>query len=324
MGLKPTVISTLDAMLSCLPPERNHHTVFASNATLTFRRNGISDRTIRRHVGILQDAGLLVRRDSPNKKRYTRRNTSENKALRFGFDLAPLFQRLQKIAALAADATREREQIDYVRTKIRAQANDILRLNPTHPEAIQALRLLRRKLVLTEYHKLLNHLVSDTSGSALAAEHELLEPSSVSANDSQNVRHHHKSNKELIEKEETTDTDKISDETQEPALSIGEILSACPQASEFLTNPINDMQDIVTHARCLAPMMGIDERTYQLAQDRLGRAGAAITVWGMMQLYHRIHSVGAYFRSITSGKKCSGFSPERFIRRLACTTEACV
>ena len=87
LGLSASVIATLDAMLSCLAPKRNHHTVFASNATLTFRRNGISERTIRRHAATLQELGLLVRRDSPNRKRYTKHSRNEGKALRFGFDL---------------------------------------------------------------------------------------------------------------------------------------------------------------------------------------------------------------------------------------------
>ena len=122
LGLSASVISTLDAMLSCLAPKRNHHTVFASNATLTFRRNGISDRTIRRHAATLQEIGLLVRRDSPNRKRFTKHSSHEGKALRFGFDLSPLFARLHEIAAMAAEVLREREQIDYLRAKIRAAA----------------------------------------------------------------------------------------------------------------------------------------------------------------------------------------------------------
>ena len=100
LGLSASVISTLDAMLSCLAPKRNHHTVFASNATLTFRRNGISDRTIRRHAAILQEIGLLVRHDSPNRKRFTKHSVLGGKALRFGFDLSPLFERLHEIASM--------------------------------------------------------------------------------------------------------------------------------------------------------------------------------------------------------------------------------
>ena len=148
LGLSASVISTLDAMLSCLAPKRNHHTVFASNATLTFRRNGISDRTIRRHAAALQEIGLIIRRDSPNRKRFTKHNSLEGKVLRFGFDLSPLFSRLHEIAAMAAEVLREKEQIDYLRAKIRSAANQSLQSNTNDVIALSTLRILRRKLTL--------------------------------------------------------------------------------------------------------------------------------------------------------------------------------
>ncbi len=74
--------------------------------------------------------GLLARRDSPNRKRFTKHNSHEGKALRFGFDLSPLFERLHEIAAIAAEVLKEHEQIDYLRTKIRAAANASLTKNP--------------------------------------------------------------------------------------------------------------------------------------------------------------------------------------------------
>jgi replication initiation protein RepC len=40
-------------------------------------------------------------------------------------------------------------------------------------------------------------------------------------------------------------------------------------------------------------------------------------VWAIMQFHDKIKAVGAYFRSITTGSKSEGFSPEKLIRRLA-------
>ena len=97
LGLGAPVAATLDALLSFLPPKRRHHTVFASNATLSARRHGVTDRTLRRHITALIDAGLLIRRDSPNRKRYMRIDTSAQVALRFGLDLSPLFQRFPEL-----------------------------------------------------------------------------------------------------------------------------------------------------------------------------------------------------------------------------------
>jgi replication initiation protein RepC len=306
LGLTPPVIATLDAMISCLPPKRAHHTVFASNATLTFRRNGISDRTIRRHVVILQDAALLTRHDSPNRKRFTKTNSAAGTVLRFGFDLSPLYTALPRIAALAAEIAAEQEQIAYLRTKIRAMANDLLLADPAHPDATQALRLLRRKLTLDACKALAETL----STAPLPAEQTDLEPQQMSAPDSQNVRHHQNSNKELIDKE-------TPPQKKQTPFHLSELLDACPEASQFAMNRITSFADVIAHARTLAPMIGIDLNTYEAASNRIGPLGAATTIWAMMQFHERIKQAGAYFRAITLGAKSDGFDPIALIRQLA-------
>ena len=308
LGLSASVIATLDAMLSCLAPKRVHHTVFASNATLTFRRNGISDRTLRRHAAALQEAGLLVRNDSPNGKRFTKHSALEGKALRFGFDLTPLFQRLQEIAALAAEALRVREHISYLRTKIRAIANAQRDKNPDDPTITETFRVLRRKLSVEDCENLLNELPQ------MPVEGESTELGTppvthkMTASDGQNVRHHHKSNKEPNDKEGLEPSSE---------LTVPEILNACPEAVVFALKEITTPQDVIEHARTLAPMIGITNTSYETAHRRLGPMKAAATVWAVMQLHDQIKSVGAYFHSITAGSKSAGFSPECLIRRLA-------
>ena len=313
IGLTPPVIATLDAMISCLPPKRSHHTVFASNATLTFRRNGISDRTIRRHVLVLQEAGLLTRHDSPNRKRFTKTNRQSGTKLRFGFDLSPLYEQLPQIAALAADATAQQEQIAYIKTKIRAVSNELLSQDPSHPEGTQALRLLRRKLTLEACENLLAELET----TPLPAEHTDTETIKMSAADSQNVRHHHNSSKEHIDKEEALTT------SAQLPLSVAKLLASCPEAGQYALRKIESFADVIAHARSLAPMIGIDNRTYQTAQDRIGPLATATTIWAMMQFYDRIKKAGAYFRALTVGSKSAGFDPVQLIRQLASSHDAC-
>lgn len=61
---------------------------------------------MRRHLARLVEAGLLMRRDSPNGKRYVRKHGEERVA--FGFDLSPLYRRSAEIAR-AAEAVCEAE-----------------------------------------------------------------------------------------------------------------------------------------------------------------------------------------------------------------------
>jgi len=317
LGLSASVISTLDAMLSCLAPKRNHHTVFASNATLTFRRNGISDRTIRRHAATLQELGLLVRRDSPNRKRYTKHSRNEGKALRFGFDLSPLFTHLHEIAAMAAEVLREKEQINYLRSKIRAAANYSLQSDPSNGTSIETIRVLRRKLTLQDCQQLLEQqLISNVEAEA---EDDLSTNSTttMTASNGQFVRHHHKSNKEHIDKESHPIKKEPPIITEDDPITVQELLSACPEAAQFSLKKIETPHDVIAHARTLAPMIGINTQSYDAAQERLGSLRTAATVWAIMQFHEKLKAVGAYFRSITTGSKSAGFSPEKLVRRLA-------
>lgn len=317
IGLSASVLATLDAMLSCLPPKRSHHTVFASNATLTFRRNGISDRTLRRHAAILQEAGLLIRHDSPNGKRFSRHNSREGKTLRFGFDLSPLFGRLQEIAALAAEALRRQEEIAYLRCKIRAAASALLDIDPEHPQALGARRALRRNLTLPQCQDLLNALQGDTVQAEGSCDEEVAQTTIMAASNGQNVRHHHKSKKENIDKGiEQLPVDTITAEDTSD-ISINELVTACPEAAQFSLRKIETAQDVIAHARTLAPMIGIDGRTYDAAENRLGVLGSALTIWAVMQFHDRVRSMGAYFRTITTGAKSEGFNPVRLIRQLS-------
>ena len=317
LGLSASVISTLDAMLSCLAPKRNHHIVFASNATLTFRRNGISDRTIRRHAATLQEIGLLVRHDSPNRKRYTKHSSNEGKALRFGFDLSPLFTHLHEIAAMAAEVLREKEQINYLRAKIRAAANQSLHIDPSNVTAIDTIRILRRKLTLHDCHQLLERQLITKVEAESEDDLSTISTTKMADSNGQIVRHLHRSNKELIDKEGSSLKKEPPILIEDDPITVQELLSACPEAAQFSLRKIETPHDVIAHARTLAPMIGINTQSYDAAQERLGSLRTAATVWAIMQFHEKIKAVGAYFRSITTGSKSAGFSPEKLVRRLA-------
>ena len=47
--------------------------VWPSNEQLAARANGMPATTLRRHIAVLVDCGLVIRRDSPNGKRFARK-----------------------------------------------------------------------------------------------------------------------------------------------------------------------------------------------------------------------------------------------------------
>jgi len=312
LGLGAPVLTTLDAMLSCLAPTRSHHTVFASNATLAFRLNGVSDRTIRRHAAVLQEAGLLARHDSPNGKRYSKHNRHAGTTLRFGFDMGPLFAQLSEIAKVAANVAAENERIAYVRCKIRSAAQQILQSAPNSRAANDTLKMLRRKLSLAECEALLDQQMVHKIPAEGYGDDDTT-PSKLTANDSQFVRHHHKSNKDNTKLE----SGQTAEEGLYEKLEVIELLEACPEAAAFSLRKIDTDAEVIAHARTLAPMIGINSTLFETAHRLMGGIKAAATIWALVQLHGKIHSAGAYFRVLTTGAKSAGFSPERLVRRLA-------
>lgn len=314
LGLKAPIIATLDALLSCLPPKRSHNFVFASNATIAFKRNGISDRTIRRHVAQLAEAGLLARSDSPNRKRFSKSDRSTGSVLRFGFDLSPLFKSYDQICAMAEDCAKQASHISFLRTKVRCAIARTMELDGLSIDAENALRALRRKLTAEELYCILDDLVSVEENQGMDCGAKMSIEAEMSATDGQNVRHHHNSKKELIDSD-------VAEKSEDPHLqhhqiSIGSLVGACKEAASYLQRPAESLSDVIGHARTLAPMMGIDSTTYRAAEDRLGELRTAITVWGLLQMQGKIRQLGAYFRAITTGKRSAAFDPWAMINTL--------
>jgi replication initiation protein RepC len=77
VGIGDRSLAVLAGLLSFYPDnelsEENGLIVFPSNKQLSLRAHGMADTTLRRHLSALLDCGLILRRDSPNGKRYARK-----------------------------------------------------------------------------------------------------------------------------------------------------------------------------------------------------------------------------------------------------------
>ncbi len=108
-GLSDRTIAVLEALVSCHAGKRidpaRPQIVFPSNRELSLRTRGMADATLRRHLASLIEAGLLLRRDSPNGKRYRRRDLEQGDEA-FGFDLSPFALSADVIQAAAGGGAR--------------------------------------------------------------------------------------------------------------------------------------------------------------------------------------------------------------------------
>ncbi len=96
LAVSERALAVLDALLTFHPETvlaGEDLVVFPSNRQLSLRAHGMAPATLRRHLAVLVDAGLIVRRDSPNGKRYARKDGAGEIEIAFGFDLSPLVAR---------------------------------------------------------------------------------------------------------------------------------------------------------------------------------------------------------------------------------------
>ncbi len=314
LALSPSVVATVDALLSCLPPKRDHDIVFASNATLVMRRNGISDRSLRRHLADLVSAGLLVRIDSPNGKRYSKRDPQVGSVIRFGLDLSPLFLAFGRMQAIAQTQAIEAQRADYLRTRLRLMIRSVTVDREECPLVAEAERALRRKLTSRDLENWIKLLSTTSTVEGITPFETTVDDTMVSASNGQIVRHQQKSEEELNDKASSQATTHTSTTAQN--ITLDDLAVACPQASGFLLEKLRSPWDVIAHAKRLAPMIGIDITCYDAAEARHGAFGTALTIWGMLESLDRVQRPGAYFRSITTGKRSSTFDPWILIDRL--------
>ena len=88
IGVSERALAVLDALLSFHPETTlsgEGLIVFPSNQQLALRAHGMAPATLRRHLAALVDCGLVIRRDSPNGKRFARkgRGGTDRNGVRF-------------------------------------------------------------------------------------------------------------------------------------------------------------------------------------------------------------------------------------------------
>lgn len=144
LGISERSLTALEALLSFHPETTlsgDGRSYFRPTTPSCCERRGRSGSTLRRHMAALIEAGLVIRRDSPNGKRYARRAGGGEIDTAFGFDLSPLVARADEIAAAAEAASGERRLVDAARER----ASVCL---ATHCETPQ--RSLLRRLIAAE------------------------------------------------------------------------------------------------------------------------------------------------------------------------------
>ena len=339
-GVSERDLTVLQGLLSFFPDDalggNAEMVVFPSNKAICERLNGMPCSTMRRHLGRLVDAGLLVRRDSPNGKRYVRKYGDERVA--FGFDLSPLYCRSEEIGR-AAEAVREaenrvrrlREVVSLMRRDLAALAEFGEQMQPSlglwdqlRDTAALTARALRRKLRLgdlEQYREALEALLDQARNVIDGPETEEMITSDVRIE-----RHHHNSDKESLESErglekgkkaggvpdDPTGTPETSvedlDRRPKPKIPLHLVTTSCPSLKTFYDGEVRHWHQLFDAACHIRPAMGISSSVWEEAQRCMGPEQASIVVVAMLERFADIRSPGGYLRALSAKAAAGEFS----------------
>src|SRR5580698_11270621 len=130
LGLPDRSLTVLEALLTFHPETvltGDDLIVFPSNDRLALRAKGMAPTTMRRQLALLVDAGVIIRRDSPNGKRFARKTAGGSIRQAFGFDLAPIVARAAEFKNLAEEVQADRCALQYSRERISLARRDIVK-----------------------------------------------------------------------------------------------------------------------------------------------------------------------------------------------------
>jgi replication initiation protein RepC len=306
--------------------------VWPSNEKLTERTNGMPATTLRRHIAVLVDCGLIIRRDSPNGKRFARKGRGGEIEQAYGFDLSPIVARADEFVELAEAVKAEKRAFQVARERLTLIRRDIVKLIETGIEESvpgnwgrvqQAYQAIVSRIPRTAPRQLLDDVYIDLH--ALCAEiREVLESfaktQNPDANESHNGAHIQNSNPQPIseskngsgDKEEAgtsaADTDNVRS-LPKRELPLGIVLDACPNLRGLAQgDDIRHWRDFLAAAELARPMLGISPSAWREARDVMGEQHAAITLAAIFQRTEQINNAGGYLRNLTDRARDGKFS----------------
>lgn len=336
LGASDRSLAILNALLTFHP-----ETIFAGNAELVVwpsneqlaaRANGMPATTLRRHITVLVDCGLVIRRDSPNGKRFARKGRNGEIEQAYGFDLSPIVARAEEFRDMAEAIQAEKKAFRVAKERLTLLRRDIVKLIDVGIEERvrgnwariqQAYQAIIGRLPRSAPRQLVDDICIDLH--ALYTEiRDALESFAktqiLDANESHSGRHKQNSKPDSISESEYGIRNKegaggvveeIDNVRSLPKreLPLGIVLDACPGVRELAQGgEIRHWRDFLAATELARPMLGISPSAWREACDVLGEQHAAITLAAIYQRADQIGSAGGYLRSLTDRAREGKFS----------------
>lgn len=322
IGLKPADVMLLDTFGAFTMPQDwekgRRAIIWPSNACL-IEQTGFSLSALKRHARRLAEAGLITFRDSPNGKRWGRRDRDGHITEAYGFDLSPLAARAGEFEMLFTEVQAERQlyaqlkrQITIARRNIRARLEILpAELTEDISPRFQALlaQLPRRKtnsaILKTLLHgfEALQREIGDTEKKQ-TDNNVPVDNSCLHQEDApQKTR---KPNPWTHKNEPHIQTTKELESVKEPEpVRLGSIINTCTEFNRItvdLGGRLQDWNDLHRTASRVRPMIGVQEHSWLKAQRRLGTRMAAAAMALVFEKFSagKIRSPGAYLQALVN------------------------
>jgi replication initiation protein RepC len=346
LGIKDRAITVLSALMSFHPDNTldagKNLIVFPANKTLCTRANGISESTMRRHLSTLIDANLIIRKASPNGKRYPRKDRDGTIKEAYGFDLTPLVSRAAEFAYLATRSREEKQEIKEQRDKIHIHQRDIreifdLVMRECIPgewkalmDEFEPLSKPLKRIELIENLAALEGLLMGLNAKANNLLKLISFASNMTANDAQNERHI-EINKQIIfeseilpAEEDFADTnvelDQIiqfpSSSQSEKPITLETVIAACPKIKEIHPENIKTFEDMINIGHYLQTILGVHLNLIWEAYKIYHPAAVATILAIIYEKGTDIRNPGAYFRTLLKQGLTGQFSINKNIASL--------
>ncbi len=334
LGIQSNSLAVLDALLSFYPDNELRQDdsliVFPSNVQLTLRAHGMAGATLRRHIAVLVNAGLIVRRDSANGKRYARKDATGEIENAFGFDLSPLLARCEELALLAQQVTAERAMLRKAKESLTICRRDVRKLITAAMEEAaegdwQTIEGMYVALVSTIPRVPTLPVIQSVLEEMQMLQSEILKqlyPFDNSKNTGTNAahteRHIQNSKPESLnelepcsEKEQEAKPSVYREPTSQPikAFPLGMVLKACPAIVDYGPGgTVDSWRDLMAAAVVVRSVLGVSPTAYQDACDVMGPENAAATMACILERANFINSAGGYLRDLTRRTERGEFS----------------
>jgi replication initiation protein RepC len=334
LGLHDRSLAVLDALLSFYPENELRQdaqlVVFPSNIQLSIRAHGIAGATLRRHLALLVEAGLIVRRDSANGKRYARKDSGGSIEHAFGFDISPLLMRAEELACLAQQVAADRIAFRRARENLTISRRDIRKLVTAAVEEgapgdwdqieqryLELVRRIPRTPSLRDL-QILGREMADLQQDIIKLLNSDDFTSKMTTNDAQIERHiqnsntNHPNELEPSSRKELEAKPGLEKQAVHPpikAFPISLVLRACPEISNYgPEGQIRNWRELMTAAVVVRSMLGVSPSAYQEACEMMGPENAAVTIACILERGGHINSPGGYLRDLTNRASRGEFS----------------